>query len=415
MSMSMTRMNMSMSLLSISNIKSSKFIQKFLKEFIQFIIVEEKILDPKDVRELSDEIYYEVEPCNVLNNETPEYMSNKVIFFNNKITRYSIQYVTVIGQSDIIGEKNKFSHLYVDNFEHIRISEELHGQAFYSKKLGKSGTRLILMTTPKKYLKYLDSSEKYYHLTGSTTSNYAHWLTEHLPKVLYIEDEKFTLIIDSDIHENLKNSLKSILRNKNFKVLELGPFENYFCKELNFISLKSFIPFEFRNIIDSPIKENDTNFCKTALLSLRNHCLKNIKKKNRSKIFISRNSTHRDFINQKDISIFFEKNGFKIINPANYSFEEQVQIFSSATHIVGQSGAGFANMIFSSTSCKLLMFATNLDGGNYRYFSNLASIFGQKIYYFECKNVGNSANIHSDIYVDMDILKNKINEIEYFK
>ena len=39
----------------------------------------------------------------------------------------------------------------------------------------------------------------------------------------------------------------------------------------------------------------------------------------------------------------------------------------------------------------------------------------KKIYYFECKNIGNNANIHSDIYVDIDILKNKINEIEYFK
>ena len=364
---------------------------------------------------LSNKIEYEVGPCNILNSKTPEYMSNKVKFINYGIDKFKITDATIIGQSDIVGEKNTFFHLFFHNLSHVKISEELHRKVFFIKLFFGLGDRIILFTKPQWYLRNFKNDGKYFFLVGSTTSNYAHWITEHLPKILFIEDEEFNLIIDSNIHQNLKSSIGYVLKNKKVNIIEIDPFKKFFFEELNFINLHSNIPFQFRDIKKSPIKENDTNFNKVALLKLRENCLDKIINKKAKKIFLIRSSHYRDFLNQDEVSDYFIENGFVTIDPSKLSFTDQVETFSSATHIVGQSGAGFANILFANNTCKILMFCSNIASGNYRYYSNIASIVGQQLYYFRCNNVLNSANIHTDINADIDSLRNKINEIEFFK
>lgn len=368
----------------------------------------------KNIKKYNSEDYIEIDGCKVLNSKTPDYMSRNIKIKNNKIVISEFNNVTIIGQSDIIGLDNKFYHLVYSDFAHIKMSEELHRQVYYIKLFFGLGYRLIFSTKKKWYLKNFDSGN-FYCLIGSTTSNYAHWITEHLPKLLYIDDDNFTLIIDSKIHANLKGSIKYVLKNKNFKIIELEPFKKFFFKEIKIIDLNTHVPFQFRNAKESPIRENDTVFNKHSLIKLRKSCVQNSANKKNLKIFIFREAEYRDFTNQKETANYFERNGFKLIDPSIYSFSDQVEIFSAATHIVGQSGAGFANMVFAKKNCKILMFATNLLYGNYRYYSNIASILDQKLYYFKCNNLENSANIHSNIYVDINTLKEKINMIEFFK
>lgn len=64
-------------------------------------------------------------------------------------------------------------------------------------------------------------------------------------------------------------------------------------------------------------------------------------------IFIDRGSEARRKIeNDLELRKILERFDFTILNPASYSFEEQVRIFSNCTLVLGQSGAGLVNGCF---------------------------------------------------------------------
>jgi hypothetical protein len=71
------------------------------------------------------------------------------------------------------------------------------------------------------------------------------------------------------------------------------------------------------------------------------------------KIFITRTGTRRVY-NQDDIISVAAEYGFTAIAPNTLSLEEQVTLFSRATHIIGPSGAGFGGMLFASPGTKAL-------------------------------------------------------------
>jgi hypothetical protein len=62
---------------------------------------------------------------------------------------------------------------------------------------------------------------------------------------------------------------------------------------------------------------------------------------------------------EKELEDFFAQNGYEIVNPGNYSFEEQVDMFSSASHVAGITGAGFINTIFCKPGTKVIIINTS--------------------------------------------------------
>jgi hypothetical protein len=79
------------------------------------------------------------------------------------------------------------------------------------------------------------------------------------------------------------------------------------------------------------------------------------------------------------LETFFKNNGYEIINPSDYEFEEQVRIFSSATHIAGLAGAGFINAIFPNQKAKIFILNPN-TGYNFDHGS-IPKILGHDVYY----------------------------------
>jgi hypothetical protein len=62
---------------------------------------------------------------------------------------------------------------------------------------------------------------------------------------------------------------------------------------------------------------------------------------------------------EKELEDFFAKNGYEIINPGDYSLDEQINIFSSASHVAGISGAAFINTIFCKPGTKVIILNTS--------------------------------------------------------
>ena len=70
------------------------------------------------------------------------------------------------------------------------------------------------------------------------------------------------------------------------------------------------------------------------------------------KIYVSRMQQtrlkphYRPFVNEPELAALLEAQGFAIIEPENFDFEEQVRIFAAARVVVGPGGAGMFNTIF---------------------------------------------------------------------
>lgn len=62
---------------------------------------------------------------------------------------------------------------------------------------------------------------------------------------------------------------------------------------------------------------------------------------------------------EKELEDFFAQNGYEIVNPGSYSFEEQVDMFSSASHVAGITGAAFINTIFCKPGTKVIIINTS--------------------------------------------------------
>jgi hypothetical protein len=62
---------------------------------------------------------------------------------------------------------------------------------------------------------------------------------------------------------------------------------------------------------------------------------------------------------EKELEDFFSKNGYQIINPGDYSIEDQIDMFSSASHVAGISGAAFINTIFCKPGTKVIILNTS--------------------------------------------------------
>ncbi len=68
------------------------------------------------------------------------------------------------------------------------------------------------------------------------------------------------------------------------------------------------------------------------------------------KLFVLRQSgaSERMLLNQDEVRAWFEARGYTAVDPGALPIEEQILLFSRATHIAGVEGAGLANLLFTA-------------------------------------------------------------------
>jgi len=73
------------------------------------------------------------------------------------------------------------------------------------------------------------------------------------------------------------------------------------------------------------------------------------------KIFLTRHKTRLRFIeNGDEIEVICRNHGYAIVDADTLSPQQQVEVFSSVSHLVGIHGAGLTNMIFCPPGCRVL-------------------------------------------------------------
>jgi len=150
--------------------------------------------------------------------------------------------------------------------------------------------------------------------------------------------------------------------------------------------------------------------CPSAIRWVRDKILANISPsldKSPDRLYVSRaDADRRQVVNENKVVSLLEKYGFESIEPGQYSFDNQVQLFAEADMIVGPHGAGLSNMIYSEDA-KILELMTKESGEHYFVLANEC---GHSYDLLQCepKSVAEIHPRYRDMYVDMHSLENKL-------
>lgn len=246
------------------------------------------------------------------------------------------------------------------------------------------------------------------HLPKDHAKNYFHWLIENLPRLSLISelDKNIPLLVDGDLPVQFYDAL-AMLNQDDREIIKLNNNTLYKVRKLYYPSQLSI----FHDSYNNPYYGKDAVYSSKAINYVREAVLKKIgSSKNlvrRRKLFISRkNSDYRQLINSEEIEEALVTRGFEIIFPEHLSLFTQVQLFSEAELIVGQSGAGMANFIFAPKDCEILMMMSDASQSNLHIFGALADCMGFSLKYILGKhiNIKKSYINHSDFVVDVSIL-----------
>lgn len=225
-------------------------------------------------------------------------------------------------------------------------------------------------------------------------SGYFHWITDTLPRLLFLLKSRPDCIpmIPSD-------------------------------KKLSFIE-KSLLPFRFRKVVF--LEKDEYIFTKRLLLinhtastgNYNEEMIREIRKlfrfhfeptnsQNFDKIYVSRSkSGRRRVINELAVSTLLNEYGFVTLHFEDFSFEEQIKMASQAKVLIGLHGAGLTNMIFMAEQASVLEFRPENDDSNLCYYA-LASALHLK-YYYQFGQSPIKVDYNDDVEIDLVLLRENV-------
>ncbi len=313
-----------------------------------------------------------------------------------EISVYEIHDAKIVGGSNLIVKDDLILCHDLIDFQKDYTSEELHGRLYINGK--------------KNLAAFINNDSKPIQISCAATfvdacaSNYAHWITEVLPKInLFCGLAQFKtvpIIVNSDLHLNILASLSlTVDEQREIICLPVGRMIN--VQKLYALSAVGYVPFERRR---RKVQSSSHGFFSPdafQLLRQKIHALSLVKYGDNysEKIYLRRNAQIRNVLNFDEVESFFLSKGFKIIEPENLSFQEQVSIFSHAKIIVGATGAAFANIIFCQKNTRIVIFLPEIIETYFFYWQNLACTTGNTVEYILGTARNRSSGVHSNYYI----------------
>lgn len=241
--------------------------------------------------------------------------------------------------------------------------------------------------------------------TDALSYNYAHWLTEVLPKVALFARhcalDEVACVVDADLHENIYRSLDLVLNGRH-KLVRVPKDRRVVVGELLHVGCTGYVPMEYRP--PRPPAQSQGLFSGEALNQMAQGILSRIgtssPKAFARKIYVRRNSGVRCLANAEVLEQALQAIGFTIVEPEKLSFDEQVQTFAAADVIVGATGAAFANIIFANKRSRIYVLMAEHAEMPYFYWTRLASCMGLNLKYVLCEQ---SDRFHKRFHADFVI------------
>ncbi len=330
---------------------------------------------------------------------------------------HPLQNAAVIGGTNFICMDDRI--VYPDEFlpERDVCPAELNGIA----KINLATRTMSLFSTQN------DTVKNAVSMLGSCTGNYAHWLTETLPKLLLIDSmqrwEDYPLLVDAWIHPNFVKSIELFNKNRR-EIIRIKRWETVKVESLIEVTPPAYIPPEYRHFLT--LKElaapdaAEFPFSAFALGMLRDaaHAVTGgVDLAAPQKLYLFRTpescGNARQVTNIDEIERIIKKRGYTMLDPAKLSFEDQIRVFSNARKIISPLGAALANTIFTPPGCRVLGLSPWYHNANYYYFSNFMGALGHTMYYALGQQADQWGHIvHKNYEIDLAAFKTAIKYLE---
>ncbi|MBO1255250.1 DUF563 domain-containing protein [Alteromonas sp. 5E99-2] len=221
-------------------------------------------------------------------------------------------------------------------------------------------------------------------ITGSSDTNYYHWVLEVLSKLQYLsklpcEFVNFPILISKNVQEIPSiSSFFSLFKIKN-DVIWLESTSQYQVNELIYITPPNYIApnLKIGEVCDATncyISSSSLRFLKLVALKGR---AKKTNESQQKRVFFARKPYIRSF-NQDEVISILDKYGFKPVYLEDLTFEEQVEVMQQAEIIIGPTGAAWTNLIFANSGIRCLTWIAE-EAGDFSGYSSLAEHLGIKL------------------------------------
>ncbi len=249
-----------------------------------------------------------------------------------------------------------------------------------------------------------DDDETYLVVHNRWQHNYYHWLNEAMYRLWMVKDKATEMIL--------------LLPSKD-------TMSKFALDSLQFFSLKNIIhiPTEKSALVRTlcmPVqKPYMENYNPDVLLGLNKLYVNNIGAKINQvfnvneRVFVSRkNTSRRRILNENEVIERLNKYNFTIIYCEDYTFFEQVSLFSKVKYLISIHGAGLTNMLFMPPGSTVLEFhkrKTNPIRHQNLLFWYMADALGHKYYHQICEPIDiNELFFKADIVVDINLLNKNL-------
>jgi len=310
---------------------------------------------------------------------------------------FSVDNAIVYGGSNFVLVDNKILHHDLYDFNRDYTSEELHGRLVFDRALSR-GRWLSHDAAP-------EVIEVAASFLDSCASNYAHWMTEVLPRVaVFCANEAYKdvpILINDGLHRNLMESLRVITGSER-KILALPTGKAVAVAQLYVTSVAGYVPFERRNTALEG--HSHGQFSPSAFDLLKSSAESQAGESDGNwpeKIILRRRTGARLVSNFVDLESALVPKGFKVVEAESLTFIEQVALFSRAKIIIGSSGAALASLVFAPKDAKIFILISKFPDTSYWYWQNMACSSGKQINYVLGAADSTGKGIHADFSIDL--------------
>jgi capsular polysaccharide biosynthesis protein len=286
----------------------------------------------------------------------------------------TLRHVVVRGKSNLLTPPEAVLRHGLVNLDLEEIPEELYVRLMVAREQGSAAWA----PNDPFAVDYLDEAAVF---ADHAAFNYAHWLTEVLPRIAaYVRDGPpgVPLIVDSELHANIVRSIALVAPEA--RLYRLAPHELVRVGVLHKVSVAGYVPFKLR---PQPVESIVHGLfggqaLKGAVAQVRAALPAPARSGSgdRPKLFIRRNAALRRIHNEPAVEGALVARGFRLIEPERLTFDEQVAAFSQARMVVGATGAAMANLIFCRPDCPTIVIMPRFRHTAYWYWRHMAAAAG---------------------------------------
>lgn len=314
-------------------------------------------------------------------------------------------FVTTISDGMIYGGTNLIlaneAVICHDLYDFVRdyTSEELSGRNLIDPRKGR--IRWLLHDEAPERLTFAAA------FVDACALNYAHWLTEVLPRIAaFCTEEQFKdipIVVNDGLHENIMESLFLVVGPER-EIITLPIGRALQVDALYLTSVAGYVPFGRRN--EKLSGHSHGLFSPRAFKLIRNKVASFAESLPEQtwpkKIYIRRNSGARKVTNAAELEEFLFAKGYVIVDPERLTFLQQAQLFRNSKEIISATGAAISSAIFCKPGTRLGILMGKHENMIYRYWLNMLAPLHINVSYVLGNIMENNPfGIHADFAVDV--------------